>query len=183
MYIHEDGPINAAEGIIKQARKDFIRAGKKFYEKFGYIPTQKEYNSGRYNNSGNTMADIRYFYDSWQFVIDDPYDMFSGVGADSVIEDWKTASMAECYRKAYVESAAVIYEFRSDLIPTRSGRKKETINDLSNSEIQKLVGNKVADKFIAARDYICSLDQSWRFVDWNRYAADKLRKMKKLQGV
>ena len=87
MTIDMDGVENVSVGLAGQARKDFIKGGKILYDLIGKIPTEKELWNSVYSDMSND-PDVRWMYDAWRFVKEDPYDMFD-IGETTIINAWK----------------------------------------------------------------------------------------------
>ena len=176
MFIHDDGLENVAEGIIKQARKDFIKAGKQFFAEHRYIPTEIEYWTplSKYRR-GVSHKDAINMYDAWRFVKQDPYDMFD-MGEETIINSWKIDSIIAFYKDEYVDTATLIFAARPDLIVPRD---QPVTLDLTDDEVRELIGDQ-ADRFIVARNYISELRHDYMLSDWAKTACGRvLRAMKK----
>ena len=157
-YVDPDGVENIAVGMVKQARNDFIKGGKILYEIFGCIPTYEELiKLNGYKKVANDSK-IRWMYDSWRFVNEDPYSMFGD--GEAVINSWKTDSITEYYKIIYLKLSPIIY-----------GNKPSDnhIQNLSEEELKSCFDNLVdVSKFMEARNYISKLPNSESiFKEWN----------------
>lgn len=170
--IHIDGVVNVAEGIIKKARKDFIKGGKVLYRMYGRIPTQLEY----FELHGSNNQDIRHCYDAWTFVLRDPYYMFGDIGSETVIETWKKDTIIDYYKDLYMPGAIEI------CLNENIKCKTNKLHKLTDDEIKEAIkDNNVREDFIKARDYICSTNRESVFDDWaeviiNRKSSAKRRR-------
>lgn len=168
-YVNMDGVENVAVALIKQAKKDFVRGGKVLYRMFGQIPDQKEFYTSSKKDTRN--ENIRWTYDAWRFVQNDPYSMFGDVGEESIINQWKIESIIAYYKDLYMPGATILYE--------KKGSKE--IYEIADLTVEKRINHKpTSNDFIAARNYIYSLPEGKRILDdWNRMAFDRSRKHKK----
>lgn len=168
-YVNMDGVENVAVALIKQARKDFVRGGKILYRMFRRIPDQKEFYASSKKDTRN--ENIRWMYDAWRFVQNDPYSMFGEVGEESIINQWKLESIIAYYKDLYMPGATILYE--------KKGSKE--IYEIADITAIKRIGNKaIGSDFIAARNYIYSLPDGKHILDeWNRNAYERARKSKK----
>ena len=172
-YIDADGLINVSEGIIKQARKDFIKGGKKLYKYFGFIPTEME----NLQMKGPRGRDISMTYDAWKFVIKDPYDMFGGVGSETVINQWKLLTIIDYYKEYYTDGATEI--FKSYKMKKGTKPKIKELYSFSDEEVRsKIKDDKIYEDFIKARNYIYSLDRKDLLSEWDKIAYERVKKMK-----
>ena len=169
-FIDETGVENVACGLIRQAKKDFIKGAKLLFGILGKIPTYKELISDQSHATLSNNADVRWMYDSWRFVRDDPYDMFD-MGEDSVIEAWKRAAVLDFYRDSYIKGGSILYA---------NHVKKEDIK--SNDEvIRKVIADKtLAESFIAARNYVSTLPEGKTTLhEWDLNAFTRSRNVRR----
>lgn len=147
-YVDMDGVENVSVGLIRQAKKDFIKGAKILYDVMKKIPTQNELKS----SSGFRLVndpDVRLMYDAWRFVRKDPYDMFDP-GEETIINSWKDQAVIDYYKDFYITGAAILYY--------KKASKTKPIYELSNSTLKKYIKDKKkCEEFIMARDYICNL--------------------------
>lgn len=147
-YIDMDGVENVSVGLIKQARKDFIKGGKILYDVLRKIPTQEELKK----SSGFRLVndpDVRLMYDAWNFVKRDPYDMFDD-GEEIIINAWKAEAIIKYYYQFYITGAAILFY--------KNASKKKAAYELADSTLKKYIKDKKKrEDFIMARNYLCSL--------------------------
>lgn len=176
-YINEDGVENIACAMIDQARKDFIKGGKVLYGVLKCIPTQKELLEDPTHISLSNNADVRWLYDAWRFVRDDPYRLFGDVGEETIIKAWTNEAIKEYYKVAYIKGGTVLYINHS----------KKPIHILPEEEIIEVMkDNQLAADFLKARKYISDLkDKDNIFHEWNVIALSRSRKKyyKHLAGI
>lgn len=142
--VDPDGVENVAVGIIKQAKKDFIKGAKCLYAHMRDIPTQKDLLNNPEHKTLTNCLDVRWMYDAWRFVKKDPYDMFD-VGEEQIIRAWSDEAILTYYKELYLKGAALLYHKRA----------AKMIQKLTDAEITNLIDDKsVADEFIEARNYI-----------------------------
>lgn len=167
-YIDEEGLGNFACAMVEQARKDFIKGGKVLYGVLHAIPTQKELLADPTHVSLTNDADVRWMYDAWRFVTEDPYKFFGDVGEEAVIKAWTKESIKEYYKVSYIKGATILYINHS----------KKYIHALPDKEIIEIMkDNKLASEFLKAREYISSLDDKDDiFREWNVMALARSRK-------
>ena len=169
-YVNEGGVENVAVGIVKQARKDFIKGGKILYKMFGKIPTEKEFLESPKKDTRN--PNIRWTYDAWRFVHQDPYQFFGD--EESVIKAWMKEAIEQYYKELYLKGAEILFHKH---IP------KKDIKE--NDEVVKeaIQDNNIATEFIAARNYILSLpDGKDTLRKWNVTAYERSRHYGKGRG-
>lgn len=163
VYIDAVGVENAGCALIKQAKKDFIRGAKVLYLHLGDIPSQEELlnSDGKKKSLINNEA-VRWMYDSWKFVKNDPYELFSP-GEDAVINAWKTEAILEHYRALYLAAATVLYKKKA----------KKDIQNIVDDDLDIYFedqpnGKMMIENFIKARNYICQrFDAKEIFKKWN----------------
>lgn len=170
-YVDNDGVDNVAVGIVRQARRDFVKGAKILYSIFKRILTEKELLADELHKSLVTNRTIRWMYDSWRFVIEDPYSMFGDVGDDVVIKSWTMDAIIDYYRELYLPGATKLY------------RNAISCFD-SEDNVRKCIEDKnTADNFIAARNYIQNLSNSKElFGEWNKTAFERARHSTKNKG-
>lgn len=175
MAIHEDGVVNVSESMVKQARKDFIKGGKYLYGKLKKIPTQEELYSDKTHVSLTNNQDVRWMYDAWRFVINDPYQFFGDIGETIIINSWKKEAILEYYKALYLIGAEKVYITHP---------KSKKIHLLTDGEIiQRINDNKVAAEYITARNYISGLsNKDDLFKEWNIAAINRARHPLKKRG-
>ena len=171
-FIHEDGVENVAVGIIRQARKDFIRGGKILYKHLKKIPEYSELIKDKKHISLSNDGDVRMMYDSWRFVMRDPYDMFEDAGKNKVIAAWTFDTIITYYQELYLKSATEAY---------RSGfkKKKKELYELADKSIKKYFKTESSrEEFITARNYISSLPDgvSTYLVEWTEIAYERSKR-------
>ena len=169
--VHEDGVENIACALVDQARKDFIKGGKTLYAKLKAIPSYSELVADYPSHiSLSNNADVRWMYDAWRFVRDDPYQFFGDVGEDVIIATWKEMAIEEYYKIPYIKAGIEIY---------RSRPKTKKIQSLDDSEIISILkDNKLSAEFISARNYISKLQNANElFKEWNIIAMTRSKKL------
>ena len=158
-YVDEGGVENVAVGIIKQTRKDFIKGAKILYGRLHRIPEYDEL--GKYTGE----QDIRWMWDAWRFVIENPYNFFEDM--ETVINAWKSEAIEEHYKVLYLKGAETLY----------INHAPKKIYDLPDEEIIKLMNdNQLAADFIKAKNYIYKLPEGEKILrSWNviAYARSK----------
>lgn len=171
-----DGLTNVAEGIILQAKKDFIKGGKVLFRLYGKIPDEQELLTNPAMFTMRNDRDVRWLYDSWRFVIKDPYDMFSDVNKTKVIEAWKEASVLAAYREWYIPIASMLY---------RDKESKKDPQDMAKSSVTKKIkkifkeldlpdANTKCEEFFKAREYVETLDNKTDVLyEWNSVAYER----------
>ena len=176
-YVDMDGVTNVAVGIVRQAKRDFIKGGKILYRLFGYIPTEEEFMKSIHR--GSRTEPIRWMFDAWRFVIKDPYDLFESAGKKQTIYQWKLESIIAYYYDGYVKGAEELYFVNWNHFDT-----KTVLYDLEDSVVRELIAdNSIYDQFIKARNYIYSLPNGEKILDeWNETAYERARKRSKKGG-
>ena len=154
VYVDGSGVENVAVGIVRQTKKDFIKGARILYNILHYIPTQKELLNDPSHATLTNMETIRWMYDAWRFVIDDPYQFFGD--DDRVINAWKDEAILEHYSLLYLNSAEQLYINHT---PTK---KIHTLNDGQVIEFMK--DDKLANAYISARNYILNLDRGDKII-------------------
>lgn len=170
-YVDMDGLTNVAVGIVRQAKKDFIKGGKILYRMFGYIPTDEEFMKSIHR--GSRTEPIRQMFDAWRFVIQDPYELFESAGKKQTIDQWKLESIIAYYYDGYVKGAEELYFVNWNHFDT-----KTILYDLDDSIVRESIkDNSIYDQFIKARNYIYSLPNGEKILDeWNATAYERARK-------
>lgn len=160
-YVDMDGVENVACGIIKQAKKDFVKGACVLYSIMGRIPTQKELLADKKHCTLSNDADVRWMYDAWRFVKQDPYELFSP-GEEAIIDAWTEEAILKIYSKLYSDGAMILYD----------GHSKKNIQDIPNDELVKLIQDDIVRVgFIKARDHVAKrFDADQIFKDWNMNA-------------
>lgn len=168
-YIDVGGIENVACALIKYAKKDFIKGAKILYSHMKSIPTQKELMLDSKHRTLSNNQSVRWMYDSWRFVRNDPYSFFGDVGEESVINSWKREAIIEYYRTLYITGAIILYQSKG---------KKEIYN-IANSSVKKKIEDPVtANDFIVARDYILNLVDGKGILDqWNVIAYERFKRL------
>lgn len=172
-YIDETGVENIACAMISQARKDFIKGGKILYGIFKRIPTYFELIKDPIHATLSNNQSIRWMYDAWNFVKNDPYSMFE-MGEEPIIESWSIAATTEYYRELYLNGAMILFA---------NHVSKKDIK--GNDEIIKktITEPKIAEEFIEARNYISKLPDGEKILhEWDVIAFGRRRSIKKGQG-
>ena len=154
VYVDVDGVENVAVGIVRQTKKDFIKGARILYGILHRIPTQKELLADQNHASLTNMESVRWMYDAWRFVIEDPYQFFGD--AEAVINAWKDDAMLEHYSLLYLNGAEQLYINHA---PTK---KIHTLEDDQVTEFMK--DNQLAGSYIAARNYILGLDRGEKVI-------------------
>lgn len=176
-YVDMDGVENVAVGIIRQAKRDFIKGGKILYRLFGYIPTDEEFMKSIHR--GSRTEPIRQMFDAWRFVIKDPYELFESAGKEQTIAQWKLESIIAYYYDGYVKGAEELY-----FVNWYHFNIKTVLYDLEDSVVRESIkDNSTYDQFIIARDYILNLPNGEEILDeWNATAYERARKRYKKGG-
>lgn len=167
-YVDIGGVENVAVGIIKQAKKDFIKGAGILYSIMGYIPTHKELLADKKHCTLSNDADVRWMYDAWRFVKQDPYELFSP-GEESIINAWTEEAILKVYGKLYSDGAMILYDKHS----------KKDIQNIPSDELASLIqDDTVRVGFIKARDHVAKrFDSDEIFKEWNMNAY--FRRMKR----
>lgn len=170
-YVDMDGVTNVAVGIVRQAKRDFIKGGKILYRLFGYIPTDEEFMKSIHR--GSRTEPIRQMFDAWRFVIQDPYELFESAGKENTINQWKLESIIAYYYEGYVKGAEELY-----FVNWNHFDAKTILYDLYDFVVRELIADKsIYDQFIKARNYIYSLPNGEKILDeWNATAYERARK-------
>lgn len=170
-YVDMTGVENVAVGIIRQAKKDFIKGGKILYRMFGYIPTEEEFMKSIHR--GSRTEPIRWMFDAWRFVIKDPYELFESAGKKATIDQWKLESIIAYYYDGYVKGAEELYFVNWNHFDT-----KMVLYDLKDSVVRESIkDDSIYDQFIKARNYILNLPNGEKILDeWNATAYERARK-------
>ena len=174
-YVDPDGVENVSIGIIKQAKKDFIKGAKVLYGIMHYIPTEKELFADPTHHTLASDADVRWMYDAWRFIIQDPYQLFGDAGEEAIINSWTRQAKIEYYRVMYLKGAEIV-------IRAHKSKHPETLGEM---ELRETIGNAYND-FKEAKDYILSLpkvDQDEIFHEWNVMALTRARKARTPSGL
>lgn len=166
-YIDEGGVENVAVGIVNQAKKDFIKGGKILYGMMKCIPTYNELIANPDHHTLSNNADVRWMYDSWRFVRDDPYQFFGDVEEEDVINAWKNEAIKEYYKVLYLKGGTILY--------AKHVHKKD-IRENDEAIIKAIEDNTIANDFIAARNYILNVPEGEKtFKEWNILAYERSR--------
>lgn len=169
-YVNEGGVENVAVGIIKQAKKDFIKGAKVLYKMFGRIPTEEEFFKSPKRNS--RTESIRWTYNAWRFVHEDPYQFFDDEGA--VINAWKREAIEQYYKELYLKGAEILF---------RKHVPKQDIKENDEAIMKAIEDKQIAEDFIAARNYIFSLPGGEETLkEWNVIAYGRARHYGKGRG-
>ena len=148
-FYHEDGLLNVAEGIIRQTRMDYIKGAKYMFRIYGCIPTEKEamekgtlYKRAIASSSGRDR--VRWFYDSWKFFKNDPYEMFFSVDKKEVFKEWNTEAIFLYYLDVYRPYAEKIYVKYENFCPS-----EDKISELlgEETELYNLAKDKITEYF------------------------------------
>lgn len=177
-YVDMDGVENVAVGIVRQAKKDFIKGGKILYRLFGYIPTEEEFTKSIHR--GSRTEPIRQMFDAWRFVIQDPYDLFESAGKETTINQWKLESIITYYYDGYVKGAEELYYVMFDNLNVKNVKPYALTNYVLNAHI---LNTELRNAFMKARDYILNLSNGEKILDeWNVTAYEHARKRYKKGG-
>ena len=166
-YIDEGGIENIACALVDQARKDFIKGGKVLYKAMKRIPTHKELLADPKHHTLSNNADVRWMYDAWRFVTQDPYQLFGNVTEAEVIKAWTDKTIEEYYRLLYLEGATILFHMHAP----------KKIYELPDEKIiEKIDDIKIAKDFIEAKNYICSLPDNKELIkEWGITAYERSR--------
>ena len=168
-YVDEGGVENIACALIRQAKSDFIKGAKFLYMHLGKVPPFKELMADSKNVSLSNCTDVRWMYDAWRFVRDDPYDMFGNVGEEQIIKSWTNAAILDYYKKMYIDGGAILLK----------KKVAKRIYELTDDQIiSNIDDKKLAEDFIAARNYISkSLEAKELFKEWTIAAYTRSRRL------
>lgn len=172
-YVDMDGVTNVAVGIVRQAKRDFIKGGKILYRLFGYIPTDEFPVNTFISIPDEEFMKIRQMFDAWRFVIKDPYELFESAGKENTINQWKLESIIAYYYDGYIKGAEELYFVNWNHFNT-----KTVLYDLEDSVVRESIkDDSIYDQFIKARNYIYSLPNGEKILDeWNATAYERARK-------
>lgn len=166
-YIDEDGIENVAVGVIKQAKKDYIRGAKLVYSILKYVPEYENITKSIYNDLSDYKKEIiRWMLDAWSFIKNDPYDMFGEAGEEDIIKQWTKDAIDDYYKTLYLKGALILF------------KKHITKKDMNNNDIIKnLINDKqITSDFISARNYAHSLPYGEGLIrEWNIKAFNNAR--------
>ena len=159
-YVDSDGVENVAVGIVRFAKKDFIKGAKILYKIFKRIPEEVELLNDKAHKTLAHLRDVRLTYDSWRFVKRDPYEMFGEVGEKAVINSWKSDAIIEYHKDLYINGAAIAYQ--SGFV-----KKRKDLHELSNSTLKKkyIKDKSALDDFTMAKDYILNLPDGTKIIE------------------
>lgn len=171
-YVNMDGVTNVAVGIVRQAKRDFIKGGKILYRMFGYIPTDEEFMKSIH--CGSRTEPIRQMFDAWRFVIQDPYELFESAGKKATIDQWKLESIIAYYYDGYVKGAEELYFIAFDSLGAKNVKPYALTDYVLESHI---LNKELKNAFIKARDYILNLPNGTKYLDeWDATAYERARK-------
>lgn len=177
-YVDMDGVTNVAVGIVRQAKRDFIKGGKILYRLFGYIPTDEEFMKSIHR--GSRTEPIRQMFDAWRFVIKDPYELFESAGKKATIDQWKLESIIAYYYDGYVKGAEELYFIAFDSFGAKNIKPYALTDYVLNAHI---LNNELKNAFMKARDYILNLPNGEKMLDdWDETAYERARKRYKKGG-
>lgn len=177
-YLDMDGVENVAVGIVRQAKKDFIKGGKILYRLFGYIPTEEEFTKSIHR--GSRTEDIRQMFDAWRFVIKDPYELFESAGKKATIDQWKLESIIAYHYDWYVKGVEELYFVMFDRLDVKNLKPYALTDYVLQSHI---LNSELKNAFIKARDYILNLPNGEKILDeWDATAYERARKRYKKGG-
>ena len=139
--IDMDGVENVSVALVKQAKNDFIKGAKILYKHLKAIPTQVDLLKNAAFMTLSNLKEVRWMYDAWRFVKNDPYEMFGEVGEENIIKSWSEAAVIDHYKDLYLSGATILYVLNA--------KKKKEIYELADSSIIKKIGNKeISNNFI-----------------------------------
>jgi len=173
-YIDMEGVENIAVAMVRQARNDFIKGGKILYGLLKTIPTYNELIKNKSYPSIANNKDVRWMYDAWRFVEEDPYNFFE-VGDAEVISEWKLAAIQDYYRSVYIKIAPVIYSQKPS---------NNHIHKLTDDELKEYLEEKDIKPFKEARDYALKLSDAeavlkeWNLTSWSRRKDARMDKIR-----
>lgn len=166
-YIDEDGLENVAVGVIKQAKKDYIKGAKLLYSILKYVPEYENITKSIYNDlMGYKKETIRWMLDAWSFIKNDPYNMFGEAGEEDIIKQWTNDAINDYYKILYLKGASILF------------KKHITKKDMNNDDIIKNLINdeQITSNFISARNYAHSLSYGEELIrEWNIKAFNNAR--------
>lgn len=167
------GVENVSVALVRQARNDFIKGAKILYKHLKTIPTQIDLLKNAAFKTLSNLKEVRWMYDAWRFVKNDPYEMFGEVGEETIIKSWSDAAIIDHYKDLYLLGATILYVLNA--------KKKKEIYELADSSVIKKIGNKeISDNFITARNAILELDDGRELLDqWNVIAFEKSKRREK----
>lgn len=167
------GVENVSVALVKQARNDFIKGAKILYKHLKTIPTHVELLKNMTYKTLSNLKEIRWMYDAWRFVKNDPYEMFGEVGEERIIKDWSEYAIIDYYKDKYLLGATILYILKA--------KNKKEIYELADSSIYKKMSNKeIADGFIESRNHMLSLPNGVELMDkWNAIAYERAKKSEK----
>lgn len=171
-YVDMDGVENVAVGIVRQAKKDFIKGGKILYRLFGYIPTEEEFTKSIHR--GSRTEPIRQMFDAWRFVLKDPYELFESAGKKATIDQWKLESIIAYYYDGYVKGAEELYFIAFNSLGAKNIKPYALTDYVLNAHI---LNSELKNAFMKARDYILNLPNSEKILnEWDATAYERARK-------
>lgn len=170
-YIDEDGLENVAVGVIKQAKKDYIKGAKLLYSILKYVPEYENITKSIYKSIYNDLIGykketIRWMLDAWSFIKNDPYNMFGEAGEEDIIKQWTNDAINGYYKTLYLKGASILF------------KKHITKKDMNNDDIIKNLINdeQITSDFISARNYAYSLPCGEELIrEWNIKAFSNAR--------
>ena len=164
------GVENVSVALVRQARNDFIKGAKILYKHLKTIPTQIDLIKNITYSSLSKLKEVRWMYDAWRFVKNDPYEMFGEVGEETIIKTWSDAAIIDHYKDLYLLGATILYVLKA--------KKNKEIYELADSSVIKKIGNKeISDNFITARNAILEFDDGRELLDqWNVIAFEKAKR-------
>ena len=168
--IDMSGVENVSVALVRQARNDFIKGAKILYKHLKAIPTQIDLIKNITYSSLSKLKEVRWMYDAWRFVKNDPYEMFGEVGEETIIKTWSYAAIIDHYKDLYLLGATILYVLKA--------KKNKEIYELADSSVIKKIGNKeISDNFITARNAVLELDDGRELLDqWNVIAFEKAKR-------
>ena len=177
-YVDSDGVENVAVGIVRFAKRDFIKGAKILYKIFKRIPEEVELLNDKAHKTLAHLRDVRLTYDSWRFVKRDPYEMFGEIGEKSIINSWKMDAIVEYHKDLYMDGATIAYQAGFE-------KKKKNIHELSKSTVKKkyIKDKSVLDNFFTSRDYILNLSNGAEILEELNLKAYERSKRKPKTGA
>ena len=166
-YIDDDGVENIACAMVDQARKDFIKGGRVLYSVLHRIPTHKELLADPDHHTLSNNADVRWMYDAWRFVHQDPYHFFGDATEDEIINAWMSMAIKEHYKILYLKGGTILFH----------NHAKKRLHQIPDEEIIKIIDDtSIAADFITAKNYILELDNCEEVAkEWNIAAYERSR--------